>query len=70
MIVEGAFLMVMVCSGDIRDQNCGDQFYPESWYSVNGSNPKEECEKFLREEFDPKNYVTLAEDEYAAVRCE
>jgi len=62
MIVEGAFLMVMVCSGDIRDQNCGDQFYPESWYSVNGSNPKEE--------FDPKNYVTLAEDEYAAVRCE
>lgn len=65
-----AFLVVMVCSGDPREQNCGDTFNVESWVNVSQAQAKKECERFLRDEFDPKNYVTLADDEYAAVRCE
>ncbi|ATW58076.1 hypothetical protein CNR34_00143 [Pseudomonas phage nickie] len=61
------FLVVLACSGDPREGKCGDSFDAESW---TGPQAKQECETFLREEFDPSNYLTLVDDEYAAVRCE
>lgn len=64
------FLVVLACSGDPREQICGDEFNAESWVASTYTEAKEECEAFLRDEFDPQNYMTLIDDEYAAVRCE
>lgn len=69
-LTKTVFLVVMACSGDPRDQNCGDEFNAESWVNTTYAAAKQECETFLREEFDPKNYLTMDPDEYAAVRCE
>ena len=66
-LAKTVFLVVMACTGDPREQNCGDTFDAESWV---GPEAKQECETFLREEFDPKNYLTLEGEDYAAVRCE
>lgn len=64
------FLVVMACSGNPVDQNCGDTFDAESWVAPSYAMAKQECETFLREEFDPKNYLPMKDDDYAAVRCE
>lgn len=64
------YLVAMLCTGDPRDQNCGDEFVPESWTASTQAVAKEECERFLRDEFDPKNYYNMPEDGYVAVRCE
>lgn len=64
------FLVVMACSGDPREGNCGDEFNAESWAAPTYELAKQECEAFLRDEFDPKAYITLVDDDYAAVRCE
>lgn len=69
-IKKTVFLVVIACTGDVRDQNCGDEFNAESWVATTYAEAKQECEVFLRDEFDPKNYLTLVDDDYAAVRCE
>lgn len=69
-VTKTVFLVVMACTGNPVDQNCGDTFDAESWVAPTYEVAKQECETFLREEFDPKNYITIEEDDYAAVRCE
>lgn len=61
------FLVVMACTGDPRDMNCGDSFDAESW---SGPQAKQECETFLRDQFDPSAYITIDPQDYVAVRCE
>ena len=70
MILATASLVMMVCVGDPRDQNCGDEFIPESWVAATKVLAKKECERFLREDFDPTAYVYLDANQYVAVRCE
>lgn len=64
------FLVVMACTGDPVGQTCGDTFEAESWVAPTQALAKQECETFLREEFDPKNYITIEEGDYVSVRCE
>ncbi|MEG0063094.1 MAG: hypothetical protein RR740_00675 [Pseudomonas sp.] len=61
------FLVVLACTGTPQDEQCKDGFDAESWY---GPAAKQECETFLRDEFDPSNYIDMREYDYAAVRCE
>lgn len=64
------YLVVMLCSGDPREQNCGEEFAPETWVASTQVQAKNECEKFLARDFEPSDYVELKPDEYVAVRCE
>lgn len=64
------FLVVMACTGNPVDQLCGDSFNAESWVAPTYTQAKEECERFLRDEFDPKTYITIEPGDYASVRCE
>lgn len=63
-------LIVMACTGDVREQKCGDEYAVETWVAATHQVAKEECERFLRDDFDPKAYLYIEEDDYAAVRCE
>lgn len=63
-------LIVMSCTGNMQDQNCGDEFAAETWVADTYLKAKDECERFLRDEFDPNDYLYISAGDYAAVRCE
>lgn len=64
-----AFLVIMACNGDERDMACPEEIRPETWVSVKGSDPKEECERFIHSKtFEPTDYITGYD--FYAVRCE
>lgn len=67
-----AFLVIMGCNGDPAHYDgtqCEAENRPESWVSVKGSDPKEECERFIHDpDFDPKDYMPGYD--YYGVRCE
>lgn len=65
-------LIMMSCTGEPTDRepNCGDEFAVESWVAANHVTAKEECEKYLRTDFDPNDYLYIPKGDYAAVRCE
>ncbi len=69
-LTKTVFLVVMACTGDVKDQMCGDTFDAESWVAPTQVQAKEECERFLRDDFDPKNYITIDPGDYVVVRCE
>lgn len=66
-IAKTVFLVVLGCTGTPGDETCDDSFDAEVWH---GPEAKQECETFLREEFDPKNYLDMSKFDFAAVRCE
>lgn len=67
-----AFLVIIGCNGSpetYTGQDCPAEINAESWVSVNGSDPKEECEALIHGKlFDPTYYMTGYD--YYAVRCE
>lgn len=67
-LAKTVFLVVLGCNGTPgTDETCDSSFNAESWYGVEA---KQECETFLREEFDPSDYLDMTKFDFAAVQCE
>lgn len=66
-LAKTVFLVVLGCNGNPGAETCDTSFNAEAWY---GATAKQECETFLRESFDPNDYLDMTKFDFAAVRCE
>lgn len=70
-LAKTVFLVVLGCNGTPgTDETCDSSFNAESWAAPTYAVAKQECETFLREEFDPSDYLDMTKFDFAAVQCE